>query len=144
MGQRAEVEGVLHINPMPCPRPRVPSKGWSYYPKKYQAWKQEAEFLMANLMKKREPFSEELEVVAVFVGARPKTTKLSHPKPDIDNYLKALLDAGNGIAWSDDSIISAVGASKAWSRPGDDGCIRILIREVLHETDRGDTHTPEN
>ena len=108
--ERAEVDWVLSINPIPCPRPRITSKGWTYYPKKYQAWKTEAEDLFIEMM-------------------------LPRPKPDIDNYLKALLDAGTGVAWTDDHIISAVGASKAWSKPGEEGCIRIMIREVPGETE---------
>ncbi|MAH44487.1 hypothetical protein CMI37_01580 [Candidatus Pacearchaeota archaeon] len=136
MRERAEVDCVIPINPLPCPRPRITSKGWAYYPKKYKAWKEEAETLIRETMKSfnfEEPFSGELSVVAVFVCKRPKTTKLPRPKPDIDNYLKALLDAGNGIAWKDDCIISGVGASKAWGKPGEEGCIRLLIREAYNE-----------
>ena len=136
--ERAEVvDWVLSINPIPCPRPRITSKGWTYYPKKYQAWKTEAEDLFIEMMKahKLKAFAGEVEVVAVFVVKRPKTTKLPRPKPDIDNYLKALLDAGTGVAWTDDHLISAVGASKAWSKPGEEGCIRIMIREVPSETE---------
>ena len=136
--ERAEVHWTLHINPTPCPRPRITSKGWTYYPKKYQAWKQEAEILVKGMMEGfgiEEPFTDKIEVNAVFVCQRPKTTKLSHPKPDIDNYLKALLDAGNCIAWEDDSIITTVRASKEWSSPGEAGYIEVLIREAPHETE---------
>ena len=136
--ERAEVvDWVLSINPIPCPRPRITSKGWTYYPKKYQAWKTEAEDLFIEMMKahKLKAFAGEVEVIAVFVVKRPKTTKLPRPKPDIDNYLKALLDAGTGVVWTDDHIISAVGASKAWSKPGEEGRIRIMISEVPSETE---------
>lgn len=37
-------------------------------------------------------------------------------KPDIDNVLKAFLDALNGVAYRDDSCVVRVGASKFYSR----------------------------
>ena len=40
-------------------------------------------------------------------------------KPDLDNYVKIVLDALNGVVFSDDSSIVKICASKRWSdRPG--------------------------
>ena len=36
-------------------------------------------------------------------------------KPDIDNYVKAILDALNGVAFKDDSQIIALNAKKLYS-----------------------------
>jgi Holliday junction resolvase RusA-like endonuclease len=135
MGERAEAHWTLHINPVPCPRPRITKKGWAYYPPKYKAWRNDAEDLLIEMRdsfdwKHPLPLSIKLEVNAVFVCRRPKTTKLSHPKPDIDNYLKALLDAGNAVIWEDDHLVTTVRASKQWATPGEEGYIEILITEA--------------
>lgn len=67
---------------------------------------------------------EELSIVMVF--AFPPNCKWSRKrkravvgracqhKPDIDNLIKAVLDALNGIAYTDDSKISSVYASKQY------------------------------
>lgn len=38
---------------------------------------------------------------------KPKRTKNEYPsvRPDFDNYLKSICDAGNGVLWKDDSQI---------------------------------------
>lgn len=56
------------------------------------------------------PFAEgiPLRVVLHFGVAKPKKPKhKTHPitKPDIDNYVKLVKDAGNGFLWADDSQI---------------------------------------
>lgn len=40
-------------------------------------------------------------------------------KPDLDNLVKAVLDALNGVAYTDDSLISDINASKSYAeKPG--------------------------
>jgi Holliday junction resolvase RusA-like endonuclease len=46
---------------------------------------------------------------------KPKTTKLTMPRGDIDNYQKAVFDAMNDNLWTDDKLIQAVYAVKQWS-----------------------------
>jgi len=131
MDEWADIHWVLQLDPIPCPRPRVTRKGWAYFPKKYSGWKRDADSLISETMKSfgfSQPLAGELEVNACFYARRPKTTKLPFPKPDIDNYLKALLDAGNGIAWADDSQVSVVRASKVWAQPNEDGYIEVIVR----------------
>ena len=49
-------------------------------------------------------------------------------KPDIDNLLKAILDAGNGgVIWSDDKSIVSVVACKRWA---DTGGVEITITDM--------------
>jgi len=88
-----------------------------------------------------QPLAGELEVNAVFYAKRPKVTKLTHPKPDIDNYLKSLLDAGNGIAWVDDALITTVRASKLWAQPTEDGYIEVIVR-YYNESNPRDSEAP--
>lgn len=40
-------------------------------------------------------------------------------RPDLDNYVKSIADGGNGILWNDDSQVTTLSASKAYSsKPG--------------------------
>lgn len=48
-------------------------------------------------------------------------------KPDIDNYVKLVLDALNGIAWEDDNAVASIAASKGYSfEPRTEVCITYL------------------
>ena len=123
---------TLPLNPIPAPRPRVTSKGWTYYPKRYKQWRDTAEAVIPDVLSSAglgAPFMGAVEVVAEFVVARPKTTKFRWPRGDIDNYFKSL-DCLNGLAWEDDQRIVDLHASKRWAEPGDPGFIRILIKEI--------------
>jgi len=55
------------------------------------------------------------------VVRKPRKTRLLIPKPDIDNYMKAIFDACNGLLWKDDTLVAHVQASKQWAdlvKPG--------------------------
>jgi len=103
-------------DPCPCPRPRI-SKWGAYYPPRYRKWKKEFPELLARqtdlcglVLPLRGPLETEINI---FVK-RPKTSKLAFPKPDIDNYVKAVLDGSNKILWEDDSQIQTLRARKQW------------------------------
>jgi len=49
-------------------------------------------------------------------------------KPDIDNYVKAVMDAGNGVLWKDDSQVVELHGMKAYGRYP---CVEIFVAEVL-------------
>ena len=42
-------------------------------------------------------------------------------KPDLDNYVKAVLDACQGVIYKDDALVSRVDADKAWAEEGSEG-----------------------
>lgn len=118
----------IFIDPVPASRPRVvPGRG-AYYAKPYARFKHAAGVLVAYAY--RGPrLSGPLSCVAEFVVRRPKKTKLSHPKPDIDNYLKAALDACNRIVWDDDAQVCGLrdGTCKRWTEPGEEPHIRLVV-----------------
>jgi Holliday junction resolvase RusA-like endonuclease len=127
------VQLTLPLNPMPAPRPRVTSKGWTYYPKRYQEWRESAEALIPDILSSvglSAPLLGALEVTAEFVVTRPKITKFRWPRADIDNYTKSVLDALNGLAFEDDQRITVMHASKRWAEPGELGFIQIEIKEI--------------
>jgi Holliday junction resolvase RusA-like endonuclease len=64
------------------------------------------------------------------VVKKPKTTKFTHPKWDIDNGVKACLDCLNNKLWLDDSQIVSLHVTKEWAEPGEDGYFIICIHET--------------
>lgn len=98
---------------MPCPRPRVAVRGrfpHAYYPAAYKQW-QKAFVKALGPVGFR--FEAPVSLWVEFGVHRPRTSKLVVPKPDIDNYLKALLDGLTAAGvWKDDTQVSRVRASK--------------------------------
>ena len=106
----------INAEPCPCPRPRVGRWG-AYYPAKYSKWKDSFSAVLRRVVEeeKIEKFTGPIEVRIVVSATRPKTSKLSHPRPDVDNYAKSVLDASNKILWDDDSQITHLLISKLWT-----------------------------
>jgi len=77
------------------------------------------------------PAKKPLALTVVFVCAKPvsKPKKTIYPvcKPDTDNYIKTLLDAGNHYLWHDDSQIVSITASKIY---GDRPRIYLTLTEI--------------
>lgn len=125
------MEFVVPVSPIPAPRPRVTSKGWTYYPAKYKAWRETVGTLLPAILSGaglKAPLEGPVQVTTTFVCTRPKTTKLSHPKGDIDNFEKALFDQlTTAGAWLDDSQIVESKSVKCWGEPGAAGYIEVEI-----------------
>ncbi len=115
----------LDIDPVPAARPRIARNGGRFYPKKYTEWRSSVGKIIGGLT-----IEKVMYPLAVFVGIeceRPRTTKLDHPKPDADNYAKAVLDCLNGVAWEDDSQIVWLVTAKRWA---DSGSIDVLTADI--------------
>lgn len=92
-------------------------------------------------LKNCEPFKkgEALEVSAIAYYQIPTSTKKGHKvlmlkgdilptkKPDIDNIIKIVLDALNGVAYYDDSQVCKVNFMKMYS---ENPRLKILIRSI--------------
>jgi Holliday junction resolvase RusA-like endonuclease len=103
-----------------------------YSPKEYQEWQKEAaDHLNAERFGEAAPlFTGPVYVELLVEVAKPKTTKLSAPKPDVDNYAKGVLDAitKDGRFWADDTQVVTLNVTKAWTTgtPGYHVTIRSL------------------
>lgn len=72
---------------------------------------------------------EPVRLTVEVLVAKPKTTKLYHPKPDADNYAKGLMDAITDTErfWEDDRQVVDLHISKAWAPVGTEDGYRITL-----------------
>jgi len=74
-----------------------------------------------------------VQVEVIFNIKRPKSVsekKRKYPivKPDIDNYIKALFDAMNGIVWKDDSLVVQCKVQKLYASKGS---IEVTVSKMI-------------
>lgn len=131
-----EVQGT----PVGKGRPRFTRTGHTYTPEKTRSYEQAVALECRKAMKGREP-SDLPQHVSVGVSILPpkswskaKRAKALHGeikpgKPDIDNFLKSILDGCNGIAFVDDSQVVSVYAVKEYAET--EG-VRVVIEEENH------------
>ncbi len=118
-------------NPVPASRPRV-SKWGVYYGKTYKAFRAAFAAEVEDFrMEFRPLLATRLRVDVAFSAKKPKTSKLPHPRGDIDNYPKALFDSCNAVAWRDDVQIVEVTAIK--QRSEGEGFMTLDIEELSDE-----------
>lgn len=116
---------VIEGEPVAKGRPKLSRYG-TYTPKKTKEYE---EHIKQEWRKNgyEEPLTGAVMVEIVFYrgiqksGSKTvKTAKLTGKvkptiKPDLDNYIKAVLDGLNGLAWVDDSQIVNISATKEYS-----------------------------
>lgn len=132
---------TFNIEPTPQLRPRVNSRGKYvrvYDPPKVHQFKNLLHDL-ALAQYKRPPLMGALEVDLIFyrpvqrsLSKTERSRRLSNQskpvvKPDVDNYVKATLDALTGVLWHDDSQIVKLVSEK---RYGESGKIVISVKPV--------------
>ncbi len=120
---------TIPICPVPQPRARVRignGRVWSYTPGEADAAK--AAIVMYCKRLKLMPRETPVRVDIRFVLPKPASVKRDLPcvKPDLDNLVKLVLDALNGVAWTDDSQVVELHTSKVYGQPG----IILEIEEV--------------
>ncbi len=98
---------------MPAARPRF--FGHAYTKTEYRKYL-EALKMCLKVFWRGKPYDQPLSVKIEFYLKMPKKPKHAFPtKGDLDNYTKAILDAGNKILWSDDRFIVDLSAQKQYS-----------------------------
>ncbi len=130
----------LPLAPVPASRPRVTSRGITYYPKQHTAFKKAAIAHLEEHYDTTQQFDNPCAVKIVCVCVRPKTGKYSYPvRGDVDNFAKLPLDClqsarpdddgkdGRRIAWLDDRQIVHLDAHKRYQEPGEEPHITMEI-----------------
>lgn len=120
----------LMLEPVAKGRPRVSRQGRVYTPAKTAAFERDIQLLTQHL----NPMGGALTLKACFVCKRPKSLRSAGgervPKvtrPDIDNYLKALLDGLNGSVFEDDAQLVELAGSKFYAAKGEDPHIQVEV-----------------
>lgn len=121
------MEWRFDINPVPASRPRV-SKWGAYYAGAYKEFREKAaEKVWEVIGTEGELLSGPLAVSLELYIKRPKSTEKDFPKPDVDNYAKAIFDTLNGKLWVDDSQIISMYVTKQWAAKNSDGYFVLSI-----------------
>ena len=109
------IEFFLKIDSTPQARPRFnPYSRRAVDPQKSKDFKEALTYLVKSRFK-RAPFTGELSVTVTIYRSAHKFKKgvSSHSYGDIDNHIKGIFDALNGVVWQDDSQITELHVKKA-------------------------------
>tara|TARA_R100000458_G_C8255523_1_gene231676 strand:+ start:833 stop:1219 length:387 start_codon:yes stop_codon:yes gene_type:complete len=122
-------EWTFKISPIAASRPRI-SRRRAYFTGPYKGFREDMIDIVSDTIGDGFiPYEKPLRVDVELFVKRPKQTKLSAPRADIDNYLKAIFDSLNGKLWEDDKQIISVYATKQWADPGVDGYFILGLEE---------------
>jgi Holliday junction resolvase RusA-like endonuclease len=110
---------TLPIPPFAKGRPRF-GKGFTYTPAKTRAQEKALKLLLMRAFAGRQIMTGALAASITFSIKRPRSvSKTRRPwpsvRPDLDNYVKAVMDAANGILWEDDSQVCCLNVEKRYS-----------------------------
>lgn len=128
----------LHIplSPVPKGRPRFTKTGRVYTPAKTKEY-EKAVAAYAREKWKQQPTTNEVFLEVVFYLHRPQRLMRNYLpegpvpcpcKPDLDNLIKAIKDALNGILWADDGQVTKILASKYYHEKQGQPRIEIQVR----------------
>jgi len=133
-----QIEAIIYIEPTAKGRPKATSFGGHarlYTPAKTRKAEQNILALIRTELKNKfQSFDKgiPLHLTATFFLAKPASSpkKITHPvkRPDLDNYVKTLLDALNGYIFPDDSQIVSMILRKSFGTPPR---IELMIREEV-------------
>lgn len=134
------IEFFVKGKPVGKGRPRFTRTGHTYTPEKTRSYEQAVAWECRKAMKGKLPSTLPQNVSVEVMVKPPKSwtkTKTKNAlggfitpgRPDIDNYLKAVLDGCNGVAFLDDSQVVAVNATKRYAET--DG-VRVIIEEKTY------------
>ena len=131
-------------HPVPKGRPRV-FRGHAVTPKRTQQAESQLQAMYRIQNPGKEPFTGPVEVHCIFCMPIPKTWNKQKKeraaqgwlrcavRPDLDNLVKLVLDALNGIAYADDAQIVRIHAFKKYSGDHPDGA---TIVDIVEEDER--------
>lgn len=106
------------IMPVAWTRPQFDSRTKKVYnTKRYEQYKDKLGLYARLAMKGREPFASEVKLHANFYKPKPKKSKQVSFVGDVDNYLKAVMDALSKIVYLDDRQVVQISGAKIFGKP---------------------------
>jgi Holliday junction resolvase RusA-like endonuclease len=120
---------VFVFDPVPASRPRVTRWG-TYHTKPYKNWlDQAAKHLTDGFYQNQYVGEQSLLVHVETISTKARTSKLTRPKGDVDNYAKGPLDAITkaGLHWYDDVQVEVLISSKRFAAPGEQARTEVHI-----------------
>lgn len=134
------IEFFVAGKPVGKGRPRFTRSGHVFTPERTRTYEQAVAWECRKAMKGKLPSVHPQRVSVEVMVKPPKSWSKAKTKnalggliapgrPDIDNYLKAVLDGCNGVAFLDDSQVVAVYATKRYAET--DG-VRVIIEEKTY------------
>ena len=123
-----EIAFTVFGEPCAKSRPRVTKSGHAYMPEKTVAYENLVKLTYMNEVGRPLPYGEQAQVHVEILACMsiPKSTPKKKrelmllgfirptKKPDLDNIIKAVCDALNGLAFRDDSCVTSLKAIKKW------------------------------
>ena len=100
----------------PVPFKRVMGGSRRYNDKRYTEYKEVLGYFALQAMTGHEPFKDAVKLTADFYKLKPKDVT-SRNWGDVDNFLKAVMDALTGICYDDDRQVTEVHARKFFGQP---------------------------
>ena len=139
------MEIVIYGEPIPQGRPRFTKTGHTYDPQRSRNYKQLVRFWVTQHLKKIDGFKPYENALCVdltfYLGIPTSWSKQKRIQAsqgvirpigkrlgDLDNMVKTILDANNGLLWVDDCIITDLSARKRYT--GELARVVIKITEV--------------
>ena len=138
------MEIVIYGEPIPQGRPRFTKTGHTYDPQRSRNYKQLVRFWVTQHLKKIDGFKPYENALCVdltfYLGIPTSWSKQKRIQAaqgqirpivrngDIDNMVKAILDANNGLLWVDDAIITDLSARKRYTAD----LARVVLKVTEH------------
>ena len=121
----------INVQPIPKSRPRFTSSGQVYTASRTRNYEQCLKTAMKEQML-LQPFEKavSLDLTFVFTPIKDKRKQKLIPNGDIDNLVKSVQDAANGILYIDDKQVNHLTAHKMY---GDESKIVIKIWETIDD-----------
>lgn len=130
-GVREMIGLVIYGDPVPQGRPRFSRNGHTYSPQRSAEYRQWVRLNMINHVRKyaQKPLEKAVLLYITFYmgiptswgkqkrmeAAQGKIRPTGKRSGDLDNLVKMIQDAGNGILWADDSIITDLVIKKRYT-----------------------------